>query len=104
MILKLYHLNQNQKNYRYGLEKTRGDDVLLLETRLSPTDSQFQLLLSFGAEPEKLGCEIVDTLIGFGEPGDEEKLLSPNLRVNEGQLFTLVEKQREDISQAIQGA
>lgn len=102
MILKLYHLNQEQKNYLYGLEKSRGDDVLLLETRLSPTDSQFQLLLSFGAEPEKFGREIVDTLIGFAEPDDGEKLLSPNVRINEGQLFTLVEKQREDIYKVIQ--
>ena len=103
MIIKLYHLNQNQKNYLYSLEKTRGDDVLLLETRLSPTDSQFQLLLSFGAEPEKLGCEIVDTLIGFTTPEDAEKLLSPNAKVNEGQLFTLSESQREAVHRAIRG-
>lgn len=100
MIIKLYHLNPRQKEYLYGLEKNRGDDVILLETRLSPTDSQFDLLISFGADPEKFSTEIVDTLIGFAEPDDAEKLLSPNLKVNEGKLYTLVEAQREDIHAA----
>lgn len=100
MIIKLYHLNQNQKNYLYSLEKTRGDDVILLETRLSPTDSQFDLLVSFGADPVVFGCEIVDTLIGFTTPEDAEKLLSPNLKVNDGKLFTLVDSQRADIHKA----
>lgn len=103
MIIKLYHQNQNQKNYLYTLEKTRGDDVILLETRLSPTDSQFDLLISFGAEPASFGCEIADTLIGFTTPEDAEKLLSPNMKVNEGRLFTLVESQREAIHKAIRG-
>ncbi len=103
MIIKLYHLNQNQKNYLYSLEKTRGDDVILLETRLSPTDSQFDLLISFSADPEVFGCEIVDTLMGYTTPEDAEKLLSPNMKVNEGKLFTLVEEQRSAIHKAVRG-
>ena len=103
MIIKLYHLNQNQKNYLYSLEKTRGDDVILLETRLSPTDSQFDLLISFGADPKVFGCEIVDTLIDLTTAEDAEKLLSPNAKVNEGRLFTLMDSQREKICKAIRG-
>lgn len=103
MILKLYHLNPRQKEVLYQLEKDRMDDVILLETRLSPTDSQFDLLLSNGANPKELSCAIIDRLISLGQAEDALKLLSPNVKVNEGKLFSLVESQRESIHHACTG-
>lgn len=103
MLIKLYHLNQRQKDVLYELEKTRGDDIILLETRLSPTDSQFELLISFGSEPEKLSCEILGSLIALAEPGDEEKLLCPNVKINEGKLFPLAETQKNAVFAACRG-
>ncbi len=103
MIIKLYRLHPQQKEVLYKLEKTRGDDIILLETRLSPTDSQFELLLTFGSKPEELSCEIMDSLISLGEEGDGEKLLSPNVKINEGKLFSLTEGNREAILAACRG-